>query len=323
MPGEGAAQISNAGATAQAGAMSTAGGEAPSSAGGGAASLGGTGGNDSTGGVAVGVSGSVAMAGSDGGGGAAAGGTTGGGAGGAAVGNDPEIPSGYVPALIGVGYGGIRIVSRDGGKTWTDRKSFEVNGGDDENLLRAVVYGKGMWLATGWKLVTSNDGKTWNDHGKIHDGGFLPCNIVEGLAYKAGWFYAACSESPAVTYRSVNGLSWTKYGTIGMTEGHLFMTFRAGKFVAYGDNHTSFESADALSFQQLAGVSEATYCDGSWKSQVDCFNAAWFDGAYLRSDWQGKISRSENGSTWNRVYDDDEQNTLYQSRAIAAGYVAP
>lgn len=236
---------------------------------------------------------------------------------------DPESPNGYVPALIGVGYGGIRVVSRDGGKTWGDRKSFAADGGDDENLLRAVVYGKGMWIATGWKLVTSSDGREWTDHGLLRDGGFLPCNIAEGLAYKSGFFYTACSEDPAVTYRSEDGLTWTKYGTIGATGGHLFLTYRAGKFVAYGDTKTSFESTDGKTFQELAGLSQATFCANTWQSASGCFDAAWFDSAYLRGDWQGKISRSENGSDWTNVYEDDQKNTLYQPRAIAAGYVAP
>ncbi len=316
--GDSTADFSQAGQTTQAAAGgSTAGGAAASGAGTAAMLLAGNGG-----GAAGGVAGSAPTAGANVGGAAGSGGNANG-AGGAPVGNDPEIPPGFVPAIIGVGYGGIRVVSRDNGKTWGDRKSFGVNGGDDDNLLRAVVYGKGMWLATGWKLVTSNDGKLWQERGKINDGGFMPCNIVEGLAYAGGWFYAACAEDPALTYRSTDGLKWIKYGTIGSTQGHLFMTFRAGKFVAYGDNHNSFESTDALTFHALAGISEATYCADTWKSQGDCFDAAWFGGAYLRSDWQGKISRSENGSSWTKVYEDNEQNTLYQSRAMAAGYVAP
>jgi hypothetical protein len=255
-------------------------------------------------------------------GGAGAGSAGGPTAGSPAVAN-PEVPSGYVPALIGVGYGGIRIVSRDGGSTWGDRASFSANGGDDENLLRAVVYGKGKWIATGWKLVTSNDGKVWTDHGLINEGDFLPCNIVEGLAYADGWFYAACSGNPSTTYRSLDGLDWAEYGTIGNTDGHLFLTYRDGKFVAYGDNERSFESEDASTFTELSGVTSATFCEGSWKTQNDCFDAAWFDGTYLRADWQGKISRSAAGDDWTTVYTDDQQNTLYRARAMAQGYVAP
>jgi hypothetical protein len=236
---------------------------------------------------------------------------------------DPEVPSGFVPALVGVGYGGIRIVSRDGGKTWGSRASFSTNGGDDEDLLRAVVYGKGRWLATGWKLVTSDDGKTWTDHGLIQRTKILPCNIVEGLAYTAGWFYAACSGEPSRTYRSEDGLVWQEHGAIGDTAGHLYLAHRCGVFVAYGDTMVSYESDDALTFRALSGIVSATYCEQAWKSREDCHDAAWFEGVYLRPDWQGKISRSEDGVAWTTTYDDDQRNTLYQPRAIAAGYVAP
>jgi hypothetical protein len=230
---------------------------------------------------------------------------------------------GFIPALIGVGYGGIRIVSTDGGNTWGRRASFSVDGGDDENLLRAVVYGKGRWLATGWKLVTSDDGNAWIDRGMIRDGDFLPCNIVEGLAYAEGWFYAACSGSPSRTFRSPDGLEWTEHGIIGETEGHLYLGYRGNKFVAYGDTEVSFQSDDAITFTELPGITRATYCEDAWQSHDTCFGAAWFEGVYLRSHWQGKISRSPNGSDWTLAYDDDQQNTLYQPRAIAAGYVAP
>ena len=228
-------------------------------------------------------------------------------------------------ALVGVGYGGIRIVSRDGGKTWGDRAYETTNGGDDDVLLRAVAYGKGIWVATGWKLWTSTDGIHWTDHGKLGAGPLTACSIVEGLAYKDGWFFAACVpwNAPGAVYRSSDGLVWTKHATIGDTGGHLFLTYRGGKLVAYGDTKTSFQSDDGLTWTVMPGVEQATYCGDSWKSQTDCQSSSWFDGVYLRSDWQGKISRSTDGSTFAVVYQDDQKNTLYQSRAIAAGLVPP
>ncbi|MEO5726350.1 MAG: hypothetical protein ABI134_00845, partial [Byssovorax sp.] len=97
-------------------------------------------------------------------------------------------PPGMVPGIITVGYGGIRIVSRDQGLTWGDRASEVTNGGDDEVLLRAVTYGKGLWIATGWKYWTSPNGVDWTDHGLVGKG-ILPCGIVEGLAYFDGAFW--------------------------------------------------------------------------------------------------------------------------------------
>jgi hypothetical protein len=226
---------------------------------------------------------------------------------------------------VGVGYGGIRIVSRDSGATWTDRAYAEKNGGDDQELLRAVAYGKGLWIATGWKLVTSTDGVHWVDHGLISAGAIKDCNVVEGLAYNAGTFFAACTpwNSPGTVYRSSDGLTWTKLSTIGDTGGHLFLTYRGGKLVAYGDTLTSFQSDDAMVWTVLPGVQQATYCQDAFMSQSACHGSAWFDGVWLRADWQGIISRSTDGQTFKQAYLDDQMNTLYQSRAIAAGFVAP
>jgi hypothetical protein len=232
-------------------------------------------------------------------------------------------PTGYVQAIVGVGYGGIRVMSRDGGRTWSDRASFAADGVDDTNLLRAVVYGKGLWIATGWKLVTSTDGVTWVDHGLITN---LPeprpsCNIIEGLAFKDRTFYAACS--PGTLFRSDDGLHWTAGGSIGDTGGHVSLTYRGDRFVAYGDTKTSFASADAVAWTPLPGLVQATYCDGQWKNQSDCGDASWFDGVYLRPEWKGKIVRSTDGTKFDPVYVDSEQNTLYQGRAFAEGWVRP
>ncbi|MES1205691.1 MAG: hypothetical protein ABUS79_07105, partial [Pseudomonadota bacterium] len=207
-------------------------GSATTGGAGGLAAAGGTGGAAGGSGEAGSLATGTAGARGGGVGGSSVGGSSVGGSslGGAAS----ETPPGYVPALVGVGYGGIRIVSRDGGATWANRAYTEKNGGDDQDLLRAVTYGKGLWLATGWKLVTSTDGVHWVDNGLISAGPIKDCNIVEGLAYDAGSFFAACTpwNSPGTVYRSSDGLTWTKLSTIGDTGGHLFLTYRGGKFIA-------------------------------------------------------------------------------------------
>ena len=73
----------------------------------------------------------------------------------------------------------------------------------------------------------------------------------------------------------------------------------------------------------MSGVDQATYCEGAFKNRDACLDSAWFNGVWLRADWQGIISRSTDGKTFGRAYLDDQKNTLYQSRALAPGYVAP
>jgi hypothetical protein len=233
-----------------------------------------------------------------------------------------------VPGVIGVGYGGIRIVTRDLGKTWSNRASFAVDGGDDENLLRAVVYGKGLWIATGWKLVISSDGGlTWKDYGMINKlaAPRPPCNIIEGLAFKGDTFYGACPQGSNVgtVFKSSDGLAWTKVGEIGNTGGHLYMAYRGGKFFAYGDTKTSFVSDDAITWTVLSGVDQAGYCNDAIRSRAECGDTSWFSGVFLEPQWKGKIMRSTDGVKYLQVYLDDQQNSIYQGRAFAEGLVAP
>ena len=126
-------------------------------------------------------------------------------------------------------------------------------------------------------------------------------------------------NSPSAVYRSTDGVAWTKYANIGDTGGHLYLNYRGGKFVAYGDNKTSFQSTDALTWTVMSGIEEATYCDDTWKSQADCKDSSWFDGAYLRADWQGKISRSTNGTSFTTAYNDDQKNTLVSESSDRGG----
>lgn len=246
-----------------------------------------------------------------------------------------------VPGIIAVGYGGLRIVSRDQGLTWGDR-AFEVaNGGDDEALLRAVTYGKGLWIATGWKYWTSPDGVDWTDHGLLGKG-ILPCSIVEGLAFFDGAFWAACGayvegqpDSLGAVFRSTDGQTWTSKpsGIIGDTQGHLSLAARDGKMVAYGDNGVSFESTDGAAWSVMPGLVAATYCNGQWKSMGDCDpttvmngyyeGVSFFDGIWLKSAWQGLIIRATDGVSYSTVFTDDQKNSVYTGRTFATGFVAP
>lgn len=235
---------------------------------------------------------------------------------------------GLVLGLVAVGYGGIRVVSRDLGESWGDRSSFAPDGVDDQDLLRAVTYGDGLWVASGWRYVTSTDGVEWVDHGLLNENEELgiPCNIVEGLAFADGYFYAACTnwEGFGKIFRSADGLSFEPWSMIDDPGGHLFLTHRGGVFVAYGDHGTSYVSDDAVEWSVMPGLVDATYCEDAWRSAVDCYDASWFDGAYFRGQWSNKILRSTDGVEWATVYEDlDEDNVPYRARAIASGMVAP
>ncbi len=126
-----------------------------------------------------------------------------------------DVPEG-VPGIIGVGYGGIRIVSRDNGLTWSDQSHWkgpysEGEDKDDTYLLRSVAYGNGVWVAAGWQLVTSTDGVNWSEPQSTRDVlGQNDCGITDGMAFGKGQFLAACGSS---INRSTDGRAWKKPAT--------------------------------------------------------------------------------------------------------------
>ena len=240
----------------------------------------------------------------------------------------PPGPPGQVRGLVGVGYGGLRITSRDGGKSWTSSVA-EANGGlDDYDLLRAVAYANGKWLATGWSATTSTDGVSWtplrriNQPGGITWNGASLCGLTEGLTSDGDAFYVACGSAQKV-FRSTDASDWVEIGAIGDLGGHVALAWREGTFYAYGDDKTSYRSSDGATWTMVPGIDQATFCEGTWKSRAACHDASWFAGAYFQGIWQSRVSRSTDGTTFVVVHDDPSNNTLYQPRAIAEGWVAP
>jgi hypothetical protein len=230
-----------------------------------------------------------------------------------------------------VGYGGLRITSRDGGKTWPVRTAAKNAGGDDYELLRAVAYANGLWLAVGWSATTSGDGVTWTPLARINQAGGVTwsgassCGLVEGLASDGAAFYVVCAEygQPDAVFRSTDAATFTRLGTIGPLGGHPALAHRNGTFYAYGDSGTSYRSADAITWVRDTALDRATFCDGQWRSKAACRDASWFGGFYFQSVWQSKVTRADGVGPFAVVHDDPSNNTLYQSRSMAEGLVAP
>lgn len=114
----------------------------------------------------------------------------------------PKGPTeGKVPALMAVGYGGLRVLSRDGGKTWTNRQILAPQGGDDQNLLRSAAWFDGLFVAVGWKVMTSEDGVTWIERKKtgLHD-----C-----VTFANGNFYLKNLRGGDAKVSKDRGVTWT------------------------------------------------------------------------------------------------------------------
>jgi hypothetical protein len=222
-----------------------------------------------------------------------------------------EPPAGWKPTIVAVGYGGVRIRSRDLGETWGDKAMLSVGGGDDQNLLRCVTYGRGLYVAGGWKLFVSRDGAAWA-------AATLPkgCNLMEAIAYGNGTFVATCGGR---AYLSPDAATWSA-GTSVHEVGHLRVYFGGGTFVATGDDKQVFESKDGKTWSRRADLVGASFCDGAWKSAAACGRGARGHGVWLDSQWKGKVLRSTDGAKWTTVYQDTTDNHV---EWFAFGYSPP
>lgn len=226
-----------------------------------------------------------------------------------------------VVGIIGVGYGGLRVVSRDLGQTWTNEVHWTESGGDDFELLRTIAYGNGRWVSGGWQMTTSEDGVNWTDRGASEDViSAVNCQITDGLAFGNGIFLAACGSSLA---SSTDGLEWTEVGDTPDVGGHPYLFFdpATSLFGCSGDDGASFVSTDGTSWQSVA-YDTVHLCASGLTSRGDC-PSFFHAGTYLTAEWGGKIKRSTDGERWDTVYSDQFDNNLFTEYAFAVGRVAP
>jgi hypothetical protein len=210
------------------------------------------------------------------------------------------LPGEGTPTFVAVGYAGRRIRSRDLGKTWTDDQKLG-GGGDDEFLLRAVGFGRGLFVAVGWKILTSPDGATWTERsnpnrqwlGGIQFG-------LDRFAAVGGYGYSAHSS---------DGVTWSAGGNRG-TEPARSLAFGAGKFVANTDDGNWWGSTDGTKWTRETGghMGAVVFCGTEFKDARACAGplgrnggrTAFGAGVYV-SLGNGRIERSEDGTTWQTV----------------------
>jgi hypothetical protein len=232
-----------------------------------------------------------------------------------------QQPAPGVVGIIAVGYGGLRIVSRDLGKTWQNESHWSTNGGDDEDLLRTIAYGNGLWVSAGWRLVTSVDGVTWVDHGMAEDV-ITPirCPVTDGMAFGAGKFLVACGSNLAT---SSDALHWTKVGPTPKVGGHPYLIWDEAeqRFVCSGDDGPSFVSDDGASWTTIS-ISKAHLCQAALEPKTEC-QSFYAQGVFLSTEWGGLIRRSTNGTSFQKVYQDQFENNLFTEYSFGVGRVAP
>lgn len=191
---------------------------------------------------------------------------------------------------VAVGYGTRRVRSVDG-LTWTDFIEVNPNGGDDNDLLRGVGYGDGVFVAVGGGgegfSMRSTDGITWTDENHTI-GSFLSDVVV----LDDGTFVAAGGNGLRV--RSVDGgVTW-----IDPSEyfaGH-HRAIAAGNGVAvavghtYGDGNAGLvtTTADGATWTELQ-IGGGAYSGGS---------IVFGNGTFVARDDAGQLRASADGIAW-------------------------
>ena len=190
---------------------------------------------------------------------------------------------------VAVGYGTRRVRSDDGIR-WTDFQRVNPDGGDDDDLLRGIGYGDGVFMAVGGagsgSSMRSLDGVTWTD--EIHD---LP-SFVSDAVWLDGMFVAAGGNG--LRMRSLDqGASWqdiTPYFA-----GH-YRALAAGNGLVVAVGHTYGDRNVGLVSTTTDGASWTPEQTGGagWSGGSIAFGG----GVFVARDQAGQVRASIDGAAW-------------------------
>jgi hypothetical protein len=189
--------------------------------------------------------------------------------------------------FVAVGYGGRRIRSLDDGKTWIDDQSLEPDGGgDDQELLRTVAFGDGVFLAAGWQTLTSPDAASWGPVTNPHT------NWFGALAYANSTWVAVGGYGMRLT--SPDGITWTDH-SIDTTASHphgclTVATAPTTAFVACNDMGQRSYAPDGATWKYATGATDVM------SSQVTSGN-----GVVVGTDGTTMVLSHDAGATWSQA----------------------
>lgn len=207
-----------------------------------------------------------------------------------------ESSSGEPPArdaiAVAVGYGTRRVRSDDG-LEWTDFVEVDPDGGDDDNLLRGIGYGDGIFLAVGGAgagfSMRSFDGIAWQDEN--HELG----SFVSDVAWSDDTFVAAGGNGLRV--RSLDGgVTWQDDGPY--YSGH-FRAIAAGNGVFVAVGHTYGDTN--------VGLVDTTLDGAEWSGEqlvgapYGGLGLAFGAGTFVSRDESGALRTSDDGQAWSSV----------------------
>jgi hypothetical protein len=213
----------------------------------------------------------------------------------------PALMPGKTPVFVAVGYAGRRIRSRDRGVTWEDDQILG-GGGDDEFLLRAASWARGVFVVAGWKILTSPDGATWTEQKNPNR------QWLGGIQYGNDRFVAAGGYGYSAY--SLDGPTWMA-GRSRATEAARTVAFGGGMFIAATDPGNWWSSSDGQTWTNTGGghSSRVVYCGDAFKDATACALPIARNGGHTAAGGDvyvsvrgSTIERSTDGVTWKSVH---------------------
>lgn len=235
---------------------------------------------------------------------------------------DTGAPPGE-PALVVVGYGGMRARSFDDGVTWQDYVQEADAGGDDANALRGVTWGAGRFVAVGWRIFSSPDGAAWAEHEHPHPVWY------GAVAFGNEVFIAVGGDG--LCARSSDGQAWASCADANGADdpAHVrSVLFHEGRFWAADGSGVLRSTTDGEAWQvEDAGFgSPWVAVVGGQITALPAEAPADLPGARLRGAWDTGIQRAEPSTeAFTTVYAIPNGNNVFDANrfAFTAGFAAP
>ena len=186
-----------------------------------------------------------------------------------------------------VGYGFKRAWSPDG-ITWEDYQEIDNGGMEDDNYLRGVGYGNGVFVAVGGAdagvSVTTADGVDWENENREHPG------FLSDVVYFEGTFVAAGSSGLRVQSAD-DGMTWEVRGEFLMAH---FRGLEAGNGVVVAVGET-YGGMGAVAASSADGAEWNDMMPGGAALRSIAFGADTF----VAVGNEGRVSASADGTGWN------------------------
>ncbi|QVL33734.1 DUF1592 domain-containing protein [Telmatocola sphagniphila] len=190
--------------------------------------------------------------------------------------------------FVAVGYGGRRLISRDG-IHWEIAAEWKENGGDDAHNLTSVVFAKGKFVAVGGAfgghILVSPDGRTWREVES-------PKFRVNPVLFGNDRFVAGGPDQTLLW--SSDGEKWQKGGKIEAKEA---THFRVGAF----GNNTFVFMGNAGGNSPTTWIATSKNGEKIEKVRVDLpqlFNVVYGKDCFVAVGAEGRRLRSTDGLKW-------------------------